>query len=164
MLPKVLLLSIHEKYAAQIFEGRKTVELRKLKPRVGSGDLVVVYVTSPRKEIMGVLEVSKVVSYPPNVLWKLVKEQSGVTLNEFNNYFQNTALGFGIFVRKYDCFTEPLKLSNLREKWSNFQPPQGYKYLEESEIDILNSMTHYDILGFSTTTKVIQEELPLSFV
>ena len=68
----VLLLSIHEKYADKIFDGCKTVELRRLKTRLNMGDLVIVYVTSPRKEIVGILEVAKVVALPPDLLWKAV--------------------------------------------------------------------------------------------
>jgi predicted transcriptional regulator len=162
MSPNVLLLSIHEKYATQIFEGRKTVELRRLKPRLSAGDLVVVYVTSPRQEILGVLEVSKVISYPPGQLWEMVQEKAGVTASEFNNYFENAPLGFAIFVRKYDSFLEPLKLNILRETWSDFRPPQGYKYLDEQEINVLGSIIHYDILGFSGAKKTIQKELCFS--
>jgi predicted transcriptional regulator len=159
MSPNVLLLSIHEKYATQIFEGRKTVELRRLKPRLSSGDLIVVYVTSPRKEILGVLEVSKVMSSSPDSLWEVVKGKSGVTANEFNSYFENAPVGFAIFVKKYAIFLEPLKLDVLREKWSDFRPPQGYKYLDEQEINIIESITNYDILGFSGAKKIIQNEL-----
>jgi len=162
--PNVLLLSIHEKYASQIFDGRKTVELRKLKPRLEAGDLIVVYVTSPRKEIVGILEVSKVVSYPPDILWNIVEKKSGVTAHEFNSYFENAPLGFAIFVRKYVNFVEPLKLNIVREKWSNFRPPQGYQYLEEEQINLLRAMTHYDILGFSEKKMCVQGELSLSMI
>jgi predicted transcriptional regulator len=162
MLPNVLLLSIHERYAVKIFDGSKTVELRRLKPKLSSGDLIVVYVTSPKKEIVGVLEVAKVIASPPKDLWKKVSSRSGVTLSEFNSYFDNATVGFAIFVRKYDYFVEPLKLNVIREKWSNFKPPQGYKYLLEEEITLLESLTRYDIVGFSEENNYLQGELCFS--
>ena len=38
MTDEVLLLSIHPEYAARIFDGKKTVELRKIRPRMEHGD------------------------------------------------------------------------------------------------------------------------------
>lgn len=160
----VLLLSIHEKYADKIFDGCKTVELRRLKPRLNMGDLVVVYVTSPRKEIVGILEVAKVVALPPDLLWKAIKSKSGLTSSEFYAYFENSPLGFAIFVRKYDYFSKPLALKVLREKWSGFSPPQGYRYLDSDEIRLLESMAHYDISGFSDGNGIVQGELCLATV
>jgi predicted transcriptional regulator len=162
MFPNVLLLSIHERYAVKIFDGSKTVELRRMKPKLLPGDLIIVYVTSPKKEIIGVLEVAKVLASPPNDLWKEVSSKSGITLNEFNSYFDNAPLGFAIFVRKYDCFINPVKLNDLREKWIGFKPPQGYKYLLKEEITLLASLTQYDILGFSDLKKYVQGELCLA--
>ena len=160
----VLLLSIHEKYATKIFDGRKTVELRRLKPRLNPGDLIVVYVTSPRKEIVGVLEVAKVLALPPDLLWKVVSNKSGLTSDEFYGYFEDAPLGFAIFVGKYDYFSKSLALDLLREKWSGFSPPQGYKYLDSDEIRLLESMAHYDISGFSDGNGGIQGQLCFSTV
>jgi len=53
----VLLLSIQPKYANLIFEGKKTTELRRVRPRVNQGDFVLIYVSSPDKVLLGSCEV-----------------------------------------------------------------------------------------------------------
>ena len=58
---EILLISIKPKYAEQIFNGEKTVELRRVKTRLTTGDLVLVYVTSPKQALIGYFKVEKVI-------------------------------------------------------------------------------------------------------
>lgn len=159
MPPTTLLLSIHEKYANLIFSGDKKVELRRVRPRLISGDLIVVYVTSPRKEVAGVLEVSKVVSMHPSSLWNLVKDQAGITREDFQDYFLDASVGFAIFVRKALHFSNPITLDQMREKWPGFRPPQGYRYLKYEEVLLIQSITQQNILSFSDQPHYHQEDL-----
>jgi predicted transcriptional regulator len=47
-MSNILLLSIRPEYANKIFDRTKTVELRRVRPRLlNEGDRVVVYVSSP---------------------------------------------------------------------------------------------------------------------
>ena len=57
----MVLLSIKPKYADKIFNGTKTVELRRICPKVTEGDLILVYVSSPVKALVGEFEVKKIV-------------------------------------------------------------------------------------------------------
>jgi predicted transcriptional regulator len=59
MARKTLLISIKPRYAEMIFSGVKTVELRRKEPRVGQGDRMVVYVSSPIMEVTGECTVAK---------------------------------------------------------------------------------------------------------
>ena len=61
MLRKILLLSIHPEHAKNIFDGIKTVELRRTRPRLSKCDQVLVYVSSPTKALVGAFEVKKVI-------------------------------------------------------------------------------------------------------
>ena len=91
MPSNILLLSIRPEYANKIFEGKKKVELRRVRTRLKTGDLVIVYVSSPEKALVGSLEVERVITVENlpkeiNNLWKQVKEQSGIKRKQFDKY------------------------------------------------------------------------------
>ncbi|MBO8129600.1 MAG: ASCH domain-containing protein [Peptococcaceae bacterium] len=129
MAAKAILLSVRPKYAKKIFDGTKTVELRRICPRITAGDLVFVYVSSPIKALVGAFKVDRIVSAPPDELWADIGCQSGITWEEFNEYFRGVTVGFGIVIRDVWKLTKPVNLSNLKRQWPGFQPPQNYHYL-----------------------------------
>ena len=124
-----LLLSIKPRYADAIFARRKRVELRRVKPRVGPGDLVLVYVTSPRCALEGAFEVERVLTEKPAVLWKHVAHNAGVTREEFDNYFEGRDAAYAIVVKKVWRHT-PVTLAKMRK--ARIRPPQSYHYLDKS--------------------------------
>ncbi len=130
----MVLLSIKPKYADKIFNGTKTVELRRICPKVTKGDLVLVYVSSPVKALVGEFEVKKIVEAPLRVLWKKVQNYAGIDRKEFNQYYTGSMVGYGIFLKKALRLSEPLHLKNLKEEWPNFHPPQIYRYLTHEQI------------------------------
>lgn len=160
MSPNILLLSIQQKYAAMIFEGNKQVELRRVRPRhLKNGDLILVYVTSPKQALVGVVEVEKVVEMSPDKLWQIVEGKAGITHENFCKYYTDSSTGFAIFLRKTFSFDSPIKLEQIRKKWSNFRPPQCYHYLKDREFRIVQSMASSDILSLSEKSKTYQAEL-----
>jgi predicted transcriptional regulator len=124
-----LLMSIRPTYAAQIFDGTKTVELRRVRPRLTSGDLVLVYASSPVKALLGAFEVSRVIVAAPSKLWNRVGRKAGTTREQFNDYFDGAALGYGIVLKRTWQLAKPMGLEKLRQRHSNFRPPQSYHYL-----------------------------------
>jgi len=163
MSPNVLLLSIQHKYASMIFEGNKQVELRRVRPRhLRNGDLILVYATSPEQALVGVFEVEKVVEMSPDELWQIVEDKAGVTHENFRKYYENSSIGFAIFLKNPFSFKSPIKLEQLRKKWSNFRPPQCYHYLKDREFNIVQSMAKSDILSISEKSKAYQTELAFS--
>lgn len=132
-----LLISIKPEHAKKIFSGDKTVELRRVRPKVSNGDTVLVYVSSPTKALIGAFEVDRVIETNPEKLWQEVEASAGVTLDEFNSYYTGTERAFGILIKKTWNFDVPLTLQNLKSKWMNFHPPQSYRYISEQEINLL---------------------------
>ncbi len=160
MSPNILLISIHQKYATMIFNGDKQVELRRVRPRyLNEGDLILVYVTSPQQELVGLLEVEKVVEMPPNKLWKTVQDKAGISYPCFQKYYEKSLIGFAIFLKKPFSFKTPIKLEELRREWSDFRPPQCYHYLKDTEINLIKSMTDWDMIKLSDKSQVYQTEL-----
>ncbi len=122
-------MSIRPNYAAQIFDGTKTVELRRVRPRLTTGELVLVYASSPVKALLGAFEVSRVIAAPPSRLWNRVRRKAGTTREQFDNYFNGASWGYGIVLGRTWQFEKPVGLERLRQRQSNFRPPQSYHYL-----------------------------------
>jgi predicted transcriptional regulator len=125
----IILLSIQPEFASMIFEGNKTVELRRRFPKISEGHIVFVYASSPQKELLGSFEVTKIVEETPRCLWRIVKNDAGITKGFFDDYFANATIGYGIFLKNATRFDNPISLDELREKWASFTPPQSYRYL-----------------------------------
>jgi predicted transcriptional regulator len=124
-----LLLSIKPRYADSIFNGSKTVELRRVRPQIGAGGLVMVYVSSPRCSLEGAFEVAEVTAAAPAMLWRLVGKNAGVTREEFDDYFIGRDIGYGISIRRAWKLS-PVSLARLRA--SKLRPPQSYYYVRRS--------------------------------
>ncbi len=129
MASNAILISIRPKYAEKIFNGSKTVELRKIKPKhLSSGDLVLVYVSSPIKSLVGAFKVEKVQEYAISEMWDNVKKNAGVSKKEFDDYYKNSNMGVAIFIESVWQFTKPIGLSDLRKAEKGFHPPQSFRY------------------------------------
>ena len=131
----VLLLSIRPQYAEKIFDGTKTVELRRVRPRVKEGDTVLVYASSPVKALVGAFVVSRVVEKAPQELWRIVRSRAGIEQEEFEAYYDGARTGFGIFFKEVCEYSAPIELQSIRQRWPDFWPPQGYRYLQKGRAD-----------------------------
>lgn len=132
-----LLVSIRPEFAAKIFRGTKRVELRRVRPRVESGHGVLVYASSPAKELKGAFEVQDVVEAPPKRLWKEVGRQSGITRKEFEAYFEGAETGYGIRIKRAWEFKKPQSLTSIKRRMPKFSPPQSYHYLNRAMAELL---------------------------
>ena len=129
-----IFLSIRPKYAEKILEGTKTVELRRVRPKhITRGALVLVYVSSPIKSLVGAFKVTQVMEKPLQDLWEMVQSKAGVSYEEFAAYFEGLTTGIGIFFNELWLFHKPIKLEDLKEIM-DFQPPQSFRYATASEL------------------------------
>lgn len=126
-MSKALLLSIKPRFAEAILDGTKLFELRKVKPRVGAGDLVLIYVTSPRCRLEGAFRVASVIEATPEKLWPKVKGKCSLTKSEFFSYYEGKTTAFAIAVDEAWTLETALDLRDLRSE--SIIPPQGYRYL-----------------------------------
>jgi predicted transcriptional regulator len=134
MSDRALLLSIRPKFATKIFDGSKTVELRRVRPSISEGDLVLVYASSPTRALLGAFEVDRVLCSTPSKIWSEVEECAGITQAEFDDYYAGAKKAFGIFIKRIWLFDEPVKLPALRQKRAEFRPPQGYHYMSTTDV------------------------------
>jgi predicted transcriptional regulator len=132
MARKTLLISIKPRFATMIFSGVKTVELRRKEPKVGPGDRMIVYVSSPTMEVTGECTVAEIEKDTPDKIWRRIRGKAGVSKQEFDEYFDGTDLAVAIHVHKPKVFGNPVCLRTLRHAFS-MQPPQSFRYVQETD-------------------------------
>jgi len=138
----ILLISIRPEHAAKIFDGSKKVELRRVRPKVTSGDVVFVYVSAPVKALVGAFYVEKVVEASPRMLWGQVKDIAGINRARFDDYYNGAINAFGIFVQETRQLPKPVGLESLKDIVSSFRPPQSYRYITPTEAAAIDSTSH----------------------
>jgi len=129
MPDRLVLMSVKPKYAEMLLAGRKTVEVRRVRPAVEGGDWVLVYASSPKKQLLGAFQVDELYEASPSDLWEHLGAQTGVPHDAFFAYFRGAHMGVGIRVRQTLSFPHPASLDRIRESIPQFQPPQAYRYL-----------------------------------
>ena len=134
-----LLISIRPRFAEKIFAGSKTVELRRVCPKISSGDLVLVYVSSPAKELRGAFEVGQVISTSTSALWSQVGKKSGINREEFVAYFCGKAKAHALIIKRAWKLPVPICLATLRRRKGGFRPPQNFHYLKRNESSLLTA-------------------------
>jgi predicted transcriptional regulator len=131
---RALLISIRPKFVESILAGTKTVELRRVKPRLQTGDLVVIYASGSTKGIVGAFEVEGVTSASPSVIWRKHNGGSGLEKAEFDRYFKGTDVGYAIRIGKLWRLPSIISLGTLRERCVGFRPPQSYHYWQLDDL------------------------------
>jgi predicted transcriptional regulator len=141
-----LFLSVKPRFATEIIEGRKTVELRRTRPRgARHGSRVVVYASSPMRAVIGTFEVDRVVSACPESLWDEVADQAGLSREEYDAYFAGAQEAVAIFVRSTDRAGTPYSLDTIRSLCPSFHPPQAFRYIGSMgawAATMLNTLLH----------------------
>lgn len=125
----MLFLSIHPEYVQAILEGRKTVELRKRRPRAEIGSTVVIYATMPQCEVVATAIVRRIQTAEPAELWRQVHLATAVTEQAFQEYFLDATTAVGIHLGEVRRLDHPIPLCDLRKRWRGFHPPQQFRYL-----------------------------------
>ncbi len=139
-----LLISLHPRHSKNIFNKKKTIELRKRLPRVGQQfkinepgstsflpkfDFILIYETVPTAQIVGFCRAIEVVEKDAQS-WCDFKDSLRLTSREIWDYLGDR-MGCGIKLRKPQKIT-PIPLLKMREL--GIVPPQSYRYLSEELI------------------------------
>lgn len=129
MRREVLLLSVRPSFTRQILDGTKTIELRRVRPQAKAGQMVLIYGSSPTMALLAYGVVERIEMDKPNVFWPRVQHSCGIGWNEYQEYFRATKQAVGIWLRDVTALRKPLALSELRERWPWFRPPQSFCFV-----------------------------------
>lgn len=136
-----LLFSIKPVYADQIFNGTRTAELRRRVSNYLKNREVLIYVTSPVRQLRGGFRIEYVWSGPPEMVWQAVAGKAGVSKQDFDAYYAGLATAHAPKITDVWEYDEPLSLTSLREMLENFVVPQSWRYLKADESHLLQRLT-----------------------
>lgn len=120
-----MLLSIKPKYAKVIFEGKKTYEFRKCKPKKDV-DQIIIYASSPQKEVVGEATIEEILEGTPKEIWEIAKSASGITKRDFLAYYKGKEKAFAYKLKNVVVYEKPKELSCFGVN----QAPQSYMYVK----------------------------------
>jgi len=132
-------MSIRPVFAEGILSGTKTVELRRRRPSIRTGERVVIYASSPTCALVGAFVVGQVDEHAPSPLWERFGAASGLNRREFMAYFEGAVRGVAISVAKAWRAAKGVQLHQLQEIWPDFVAPQSYRYVSAEELHELPS-------------------------
>jgi predicted transcriptional regulator len=143
----ILLISVKPEFAEKIINGEKTIELRKSAPKkVRKENYILIYVTSPIKELWGICKISEILKDSPNKFWDNYGSKTGITEEQFKLYFKTNKKAFGIELKEVRNFSKhSIDLQNLRKAFPKFMPPQTYAYI------------NYDDINFSVLKRILKK-------
>ncbi len=123
-------MSIKPVYAELIKSGQKTIELRRIAPKVNTGDILVIYESSPVKQVTSFCEIESIVVTEPSKLWEIAKNTVGLTYDSFVKYFDRKSQAVGIKLRKVQRLNDPKELCIISK---DMKAPQSYRYLTQEQ-------------------------------
>lgn len=143
-----LLISLHSRHAQNIFDRKKSIELRKQSPRISQDrisplcpnsfspefDTVLIYEVAPVASIIGYCTPIEVFTHYPDKWVRDYQSSLCLTAREIWDYLGGDRMGYGIKLRNPQRIA-PIPLSRMREL--GIVPPQGYRYLSENQIEKL---------------------------
>lgn len=127
-----ILISLKPEYATEVFNGTKTVELRKRKPQVASGTRIWIYATMPTAAICGYANLVRIESGIPNAIWRSLGNRAAISKKEFDIYFSGCDVAHALVLTNVMKMEEQLPLWRIREMIDEFHPPQFFCRLNGS--------------------------------
>lgn len=126
-----ILLSVKPRFARQILNGEKRVEMRRVFSSKWEARKANLYSTSPEQALVGEVFIERVVSGDPDELWAEFGGMTGCSKEEYDNYAGSAKEMYAIVLDNPRPYREPLPLSHL--SWlmrRELRPPQSYCTLE----------------------------------
>lgn len=132
-----LFLSLRPRFAELFLNGHKSIELRRKRPSVSKGTMVLLYASSPTMTLVGRAEVAAVHAGDIEEIWCQYGPETGVSRSEYESYFEGLDQAVAIKLINVRPLKKPRPLEDLRNQLSGFQPPQSYRYLSSSQVAAL---------------------------
>lgn len=124
-----VLLPIKSKFIPLIFNGSKKWEFRKVFFRkYNEDDFIFIYVTQPIEKIVGYFKGREILLASPQELWSQCSELSGLSEEEFFEYFCGKTKGYAIRIDELTIFPHRVDLTLLGQS----HPPQLYSYVDRA--------------------------------
>jgi predicted transcriptional regulator len=134
---RALFISVKPEFVEKIFNGSKTIELRKSAPNIKKDDVIIIYSTSPVMTVIGTCRVKEIISLKPTKLWNEYSDKFGIDRKRYFEYYEGKEIAVGIVLKDVKKINKEIPLSKLRAKFKNFHPPQTFRYFDKKQFNLL---------------------------
>ncbi|MCW3072010.1 MAG: hypothetical protein JWQ09_6061 [Segetibacter sp.] len=132
-----MFISVKPEFVEKIFNGSKTIELRKSAPNIKKDDVIIIYSTSPVMAVIGTCRVKEIISLKPTNLWNVYSHKFGIERKRYFEYYEGKEIAIGIVLKDVKKINTQIPLSKLRAKFKNFHPPQTFRYFDKKQFNLL---------------------------
>lgn len=144
---RTFLLSIKKEPFDALVQGQKKHEFRRKFSEVRANFLVVFYVSSPVRAVMGVAEFGPVIKGKIPALLDLAKTHIwDRPLKLVADYFAGCKYGYALPLVSIRKFEKPIGLERLRELVPEFRPPQSFLSLDNPKYERIKK----EVLSYET--------------
>lgn len=119
-----ILISINPEHVANIINGTKKYEYRKIAAKQDISSIII-YETTPIKRIVAEAEIAEVLMLPPEELWEATKDASGISKKFFDAYFKDRQIAYAYKLGEIKVFETPKTLLDYGIKAA----PQSFVYI-----------------------------------
>jgi len=126
---KFLFISIKPEFANKIMSKKKSIELRKNKPNADIGDFVLIYSTQPKKSVIGFAKIKRIIECTPKEMWSNNSKSLGIDKKRYFEYYEGHRKAIGIELTDVCKLKFGIPLSEIKNTYPKFSPPQTYKYI-----------------------------------
>lgn len=123
-MKRKILISVNPEHVENIISGIKKYEYRR---HVAKKDIssIIIYETTPIKRVVAEAEIEAVLSYTPDELWELTKNESGISKKFFDKYFSGKEIAHAYRIGKVKVFDQPKSLNDYGVRFA----PQSFVYI-----------------------------------
>ncbi|MCK5149384.1 ASCH domain-containing protein [Candidatus Pacearchaeota archaeon] len=115
-------MSIKKEYALNLLNGKSMWEYRRRKSKIKTGDKIILYATSPDKELIGEFIVGEVITGNPSEVWEKTKKDICYEIQEVVPYLQSGNYPIAFQVTKPKKYKPSIPISTI----PYFKPPMSY--------------------------------------
>ncbi|MCI9031287.1 MAG: ASCH domain-containing protein [Clostridia bacterium] len=123
-MKKKILISINPEHVQNIINGIKKYEYRKIAAKQDISSIII-YETTPIKKIVAEAEIEDVLMFSPEILWEKTKQESGITKEFFDKYFEGRDMAYAYKLGKIIVYAQPKTLHDYGVKAA----PQSFVYI-----------------------------------
>ena len=145
-----ILMSIKPRFVEKIRRGEKKFEFRRVLPRHQEVGSIIVYASKPVGRVVGEITVSDFLTYPVDEMWERTKGESGLTREEFFDYFHGKKNAHAIAIESYRDYEQPIPLDVLLP---GKVPPQSYCYLSNFDEWRASNASQLFLINFENKNK-----------
>jgi predicted transcriptional regulator len=124
---RALFISVKPHYASAILDGQKTVELRRTRPNLSAGTLVILYSSTPTRAVVGWAQLAAVREGTPGEIWAEFGFAAGIDEPSYDIYFDGADQAFALELDDVVAASQPVPLDVIRS--IGIQPPQSWRYV-----------------------------------